>query len=271
MLSKSIARGRAPGTRPARPTRPAYPRPGAVSEPPQSELRFQSAEVRAALPRLPPNFPALDFAAVSQAILDEPPIEPSAAPETVFPAGLGPSCELGPACEKCGRPNDLAACPYCGWYPVLGIHVELDEAYEAAMNGTQAAVAGDAASTAAAKPGWQKHLEVWRGLVPWWAWLMIGTSLACVAIGVVARIATLNNPTLQTWCGVGGLVGGLLIALVAHVVAFLLCSFEDATFGVADIIVKPLKTWKLIASRLPQAFGSPTSATSDCRWRCRRR
>jgi hypothetical protein len=201
------------------------------------------------LPRPTQNFPAQDFAAVSQAILDEQPLEPSAAPETAFPAALGPACELGPACDKCGRPNDLAACPHCGWYPVLGIHVELDDAYEAAMNGTQAALAGE---TAPANPGWQKHLAVWRGLVPWWAWLMIGTTLACVAAGVAARIATLDNPTLQTWCGVGGLVGGLLIALVAHVVAFLLCSFEDANFGVADIIVKPLKTWKLIASRLPQ-------------------
>ena len=84
------------------------------------------------LKRSPPSDPAQRPAAVSQAILDEQPIEPSPAPETAF------SAALGPACEKCGRPNGLAACPHCGWYPVLGIHVEIDDAYEAAMNGTQA-------------------------------------------------------------------------------------------------------------------------------------
>ncbi|QDV73417.1 hypothetical protein [Botrimarina mediterranea] len=181
---------------------------------------------------------------MSQATLDEQPIEPSLAPETAFPAALGP------ACEKCGRPNTAAACQHCGWYPVLGIHVEIDDAYEAVMLGPQAAVAEGAA--APKQPGWEKHLAVWASLIPWWGWLMVGTTLACVAAGVAARLATLGNPTLQTWCGVGGLVGGLSIAAVCHVVAFVLCSFEDANFGVADLIIKPLKTWKQIASGLPK-------------------
>jgi ribosomal protein L40E len=191
---------------------------------------------------------------VSQATLEELPIEPSLAPEVAFDAATVPIC------EKCGLPNAATACRRCGWYPVLGIHVEIDDAYEAAMLPPATPNVTGVATAAAAKPDWRNHLAVWRGLVPGWAWLLIGTTLGCLGAGVTARIATLDNPSLQTWCGVIGLVGGLIIALTAHIVAFVLCSFDDANFGVADIIVKPLKTWRQIARGLPEKIVLANSA-----------
>ncbi len=203
---------------------------------------------------LPPDRPAPESDAVPQATLEELPIQPSASTDSAHPA------ESGPICEKCGLPNAATACRRCGWYPVLGIHVEIDDAYEAALLPLTLPAATGAAQAAAAKPDWRKHLAVWRGLVPWWAWLVIGTTLGCLGAGVAAQIATLGNPAVQTWCGVAGLVGGLVIAAAAHVVAFILCSFEDANFGVADIIVKPLKSWKQIASGLPENIALANSA-----------
>ncbi|TWT94091.1 hypothetical protein Pla108_38030 [Botrimarina colliarenosi] len=172
------------------------------------------------------------------------------APETGTATIVAPVESAGPTCEKCGLPSKTAACPRCGWYPSLGIHVEIDEAFETAMNNLPAESGEEA--TAPKKAEWEKHLEVWSGLIPAWAWMMIATTLACIGAGVAVRVATLGNPTLQMWCGVGGLVGGIALMFVTHVVAFVLCSFDDADFGVADIIIKPLKTWKQIASALPK-------------------
>ena len=167
--------------------------------------------------------------------------------------GVSDPVDAGPRCEKCGAPTDAAACPRCGWYPSLGIYVEVDEAYEAAMLSAPAEGQEEAASAqAASEPELLKHLKVWQGLIPGWGWLLIATALGIVGLAIGVRIATIASPTLQTYCGVGGLLLGLGVAVLAHFVGFVLCSFEDADFGVTDVIIKPLKVWKQIAGELPE-------------------
>ncbi|MEQ8849621.1 hypothetical protein [Botrimarina sp.] len=170
---------------------------------------------------------------------------------TTLPEIDHPSGAAGPACEKCGFATKAAACPKCGWYPSLGIHVDIDEAFEAVMNAPAASDSpeGDDPSD---RPDWRKHLAVWRDLIPGWAWMMIGTTLGIVAAAVVARVATLSAPSAQTTIGVSGLAGGLFTSLVLHVVAFVLGSSESADFGVADILIKPLKVWKRYLAGLPE-------------------
>ncbi len=179
-------------------------------------------------------------------------LAPAAEPAQASPEAAAPVDDDLPKCEKCSKPSDAAACPYCGWYPSLGIHVEIDAEFEAVMTGqSPAGEEADAEPTAEAKPEWQKHLEVWNGLIPLWAWLMIGTSGAAVGAGIASRILTQHNPTLHMYCGVGGLLLGIAIFAIAHLVTFVICSFDDASFGVFDLIIKPLKTWKKIFSQLP--------------------
>lgn len=183
---------------------------------------------------------------MSQATIDDEAIDPTIEIEVT------PVAASGPACQKCGLPSDAAACPRCGWYPSLGIHVEIDQAYEAAMQAPpEPSADGAPAEAPPKKADWIKHIEVWQGLIPAWGWLMIATTLGCFGAAVAVRLATLPSPTVQTWCGVGGLGGGLLIVFVMHIVGFVLCSFDDAQFGVSDLIIKPLKIWKQIASELP--------------------
>ncbi|QDT68417.1 hypothetical protein MalM25_13390 [Planctomycetes bacterium MalM25] len=167
----------------------------------------------------------------------------------------------GPTCEKCGQASDAAACPRCGWYPSLGIHVEIDEAFEAVMNAPAPDAEGEPAA-APPKPGLQQHLEVWRGLIPGWGWLMIGTTLGVVGAGVAVRVASLSNPGLQSYAGVTGLIGGLAVLLLAHVIGFLLNSFHDADSSVSDLVIKPLKSWKVILAALPERLWLANSANA---------
>lgn len=169
----------------------------------------------------------------------------------------------GPSCEKCGLPTNAAACPRCGWYPSLGIHVEIDEAFEAVMNASAAPAGAEGDEPAAPKqPEWAKHVAVWRDLIPGWGWLMIGTTLGIVAAAVVVRVVTASNSTLHMWCGVIGLAVGLFVALTMHVIGFVLCSSDNADFGVADIIIKPFKTWKQLLSELPERLWLANSANA---------
>lgn len=167
----------------------------------------------------------------------------------------------GPVCEKCGAVTDAAACPHCGWYPSLGIHVEIDEAFEAVMTAKPVAE-GQAEPAAEKQPEWAKHVEVWRTLIPAWGWVMIATTLGVVGAGVAVRVASLTSPGLQTYAGVTGLVAGATLLLVAHVVGFLLNSFHDADSGVSDLVIKPLKSWKAILSGLPERLWLANTANA---------
>lgn len=178
---------------------------------------------------------------MSQATLDTPPASGDA----------GPEAASVPSCAKCGFATAAAACPRCGWYASLGIHVEIDPAYEALMAAPGEAT-GDADEPLPAPPAWRKHLDVWAGLIPWWGWVLLGTTLGCVAAAIAVRLTVAASPTAHAWCGVGGLVAGLMAAFAAHFVAFILCSAHDATFGAVDLVVRPLKSWKRVLGELPE-------------------
>lgn len=193
---------------------------------------------------------------MSNATLPEESSEPSAAgTEVAAPEAAGP------ACEKCGFANEAAACPKCGWYPVLGLHVEIDDAFEAIMQAPAAVEGADAeAPTDKAQPEWQKHLAVWQGLIPGWAWLMIGTTLGVVAAAIAGRVASLENSALQTTIGVTGLIAGASLAVVMHLVGFILCSSDDADLAITHVVIKPLVTWKRLLAELPRRLWLANSA-----------
>lgn len=175
---------------------------------------------------------------------------PDAEPDSLAPQD--DATDGGPKCEKCEAPLTASACTKCGWYPVLGIFVEVDEAFESVMEVQRSAdpAEGDA-SSAPATSDWERHLAVWKGAIPGWGWALIGTTLLVVAVAVVARVATMGSPTLHMWCGVGGLVLGLLTIFFAHLLAFVFLSADDADLTVSDLIVKPLKSWKRLLGQLP--------------------
>lgn len=214
--------------------------------------RFVRVPNRSGATRLPPpRSDPVSEAALAEDLQDEP----------QAPQAADTSAHDGPSCEKCGLATNAAACPRCGWYPSLGIHVDIDDSYEAAMNTVPAdPEEAEAAAQAQQKPEWQKHIEVWRDLIPMWGWIMIGTTVGTFAAAIVCRVLSINSPSLQTMIGVSGLIGGALLAIVAHIVAFLICSFDDADFGALDIVIKPGKTWKRILSELPNRVWLANSA-----------
>jgi hypothetical protein len=162
------------------------------------------------------------------------------------PTSIGPSS--GPSCEKCGFLTMAAACPACGWYPSVGIYVEIDATFEA-LHGAPIPQAEGAAPP---PEGLAKHLAVWKGLVPAWGWMLLGTTLAVFVACVAARVMTDASPTYRTVWGVSLLLGGAMTALVAHIACFVLMSSDDADLGVADLLVKPLRAWSRLLAELPR-------------------
>ncbi|MGL4511620.1 MAG: hypothetical protein ACRCT8_00905 [Lacipirellulaceae bacterium] len=172
----------------------------------------------------------------------------TAEPQNVASRAKDDDLDLGPCCERCGFLTKSAACPACGWYPSLGIYVEIDPQFEA-MNGVNVPLPEGAPAPA---EGLAKHLAVWKGLIPVWGWVLLGTTLACVAGCIAARVATDATPYVRSVWGVSMLLGGMGTALVAHITCFVLMSADDADLGLADILVKPLKAWGKLLTQLPQ-------------------
>ncbi|MEO1497890.1 MAG: hypothetical protein AAFV43_12155 [Planctomycetota bacterium] len=183
---------------------------------------------------------------MSEAALADPPIEDQQAP--VSEAAAAPEEDTRPRCEKCGAPNDAAACPACGWYPAAGVFVEIDKAYEALHNPELATQEAEEAPQSEL----QKHLDVWRTLIPTWGWIIIGICLTLVISSAVARVYfDATGSAWRTTYSLTQLFFGVLALIVAHLTAFVLCSSEDAELGPKDVLVKPFKAWRTIVADLP--------------------
>lgn len=159
--------------------------------------------------------------------------------------------QSGPTCEKCGYATAAAACPKCGWYPSVGVYVEIDEKFETVMIGKDGQGDEPAEATADATPEWAQHLEVWKSAIPGWGWLMLGTTTGLVAAAIAVRIALTQAPQWHITVGVTGLLVGIMVTLAAHVTGFVFASSEDADLGVMDVLIKPLKAWKPLLAGLP--------------------
>lgn len=162
--------------------------------------------------------------------------------------------DQGPVCEKCGFVTTAAACPKCGWYASVGVFVEIDEKFEAVTNAQAAPADGEAPAEQSApeQPEWAAHVEVWKSAIPVWGWLMLGTTGGVLAAAIGARLALTQAPEWHTTVGVAGLLVGIMVAVTAHVTSFIFASSEDADMGVADLLIKPFKSWKAIAAELPE-------------------
>ncbi len=145
-----------------------------------------------------------------------------------------------PRCAKCGAPErdpGMTACPNCGWYASLGIHVEVSQEWEAAMSGDQDA-----------RPRSKATVSSVLGSIPAWAWMLLATQ-SVIVIGCV--LLRLYGPQGGHW-GVGLLLGGLAAAVLCHFAAHVLVMADDPDMGVLDLVVSPLKSWIRLCHGLPR-------------------
>lgn len=173
-----------------------------------------------------PDSPALDTQSTDTAA-------PEAAPQPVYD---------GPRCTKCEAPMnpEQMACKACGYYPSMGICVEIDQEWETA-NDTHAAPAAK-----------QTALEEVMSVLPEWMWIMLGTNLAILVGCIGLRLALGTDVVQGSWWGVIQFVGCTFVLLFAHVLCFVLAASEDPDIGVFDLIASPLKAWKRMYALLPE-------------------
>lgn len=160
--------------------------------------------------------------------------------------------ESVPVCEKCQTPirtKGMAACPRCGYYPSLGIFIEVAP-WEAELNDPNAEP----------KPR-PSHLEVWSRLIPGWGWRLLATSLAVVLVSVAVR--ALASGSVRTTWSVTQLIGGLSLAVLCHVAAFVWMLSTEFDLGITDVLLKPLKIWLRVFSELPRRFWLLNTASAS--------
>lgn len=154
------------------------------------------------------------------------------------------SCS-GPCCKKCDAPlasDVVTVCRKCGWYPSLGIFVEVDPDWEAA---TEVKPSTEPAPQTS-------HLMFWIKLIPRWGWVIIASAMVVVVESVVARFATPAGSTLRTAWSLGQLTIGLITVFCCHIFNFLSLATEDTDIGVLDIVLRPIRVWVRTFRGLPK-------------------
>lgn len=151
----------------------------------------------------------------------------------------------GPRCEKCEAPiksDVVTICRNCGWYPSLGIFVDLDPQWETALD--------EPASTTRQQP--QSHVRVWINLIPRWGWIVIASAFVVILESVVARLVTPSDGTLRTAWSLTQLVVGIVTVIVCHTFNFMLLAADDVDVGLLDLLLKPLRLWTQTCRQLPK-------------------
>jgi hypothetical protein len=149
----------------------------------------------------------------------------------------------GPRCEKCDAPmksDTVTVCRRCGWYPSLGQFIDVDQNWE---------VCDDEEASPAPSPS---HLEVWANLLPWWAWVIIGTVAAVVAESGAVRLLTSEGSATRTWWSVTQLAIGVLVFCGCHLFNFLMIASEEPDCGALDLVLRPLGVWMRTFRKLPK-------------------
>ena len=164
----------------------------------------------------------------------------------------------GPICSHCKKPlpqKKMSVCPNCGYYAALGIVIDLDQQWEQLANAqTDASAPGQVAS----QP--KSHLQIWIDLVPTWGWMLLGSNLAILVVSALARLA-LPSGGIRTMWSVTQLFLGIAAVLTCHVIVYLAAISEDASLGMLDIVLKPIKLWKETLRALPKTLRLTTAST----------
>lgn len=158
----------------------------------------------------------------------------------------------GPTCSQCEAPMapEQMVCRRCGFYPSMGITVELDDEWEAAMDGE--------ASIEEPRTAMEEFFEA----VPDWTWPLVGTNVGILAMCIAGKLLLPAEATLHEFWGVWQLVGGLAMVAILHVICFVRTASSDTSIGLFDLVVSPLKAWLKTIARLPERLWLVIGATN---------
>lgn len=168
---------------------------------------------------------------------------------TLTPSAPASSTHSAPAdgqpCPKCGSKEPWGFgswCPSCGYYPKLGVSVEMSSPKEP---GSPAAAAGQAT-------GEEPQSVEWSKVVPLWAWVLLAGVVAVVGGSVLAsRSLPEVGSERISWTVLQALAGGLL-AFGGQLAAYLHAIRKSDKFGPFDVFMKPIEVWKPTFARLPE-------------------
>jgi hypothetical protein len=146
----------------------------------------------------------------------------------------------GVVCEKCESMNDGKQewCRRCGWYPRLKRHVELDP-WDREDVPEQAA---------------PSHFEVWRKLIPVWAWKLAAGVAVIVALSTLARILLPHHGAYRFRWTIAQMVIGDLVMLSGYIGAYVFAIMENDRITLLDFVLKPIAIWGAVARELPKTF-----------------
>ena len=150
------------------------------------------------------------------------------------------TAQTGVICEKCETAIDGRQewCHRCGWYPRLKRHVELDP--------------WDREDAPGQTP--RSHLEVWRKLIPLWAWKLAGGVAVIVALSVLARVFLPHHGQYRFRWTIAQMVIGDLVMLSGYIGAYLFAIMENDRLTLIDFLLKPIAIWATVARELPKTF-----------------
>lgn len=139
------------------------------------------------------------------------------------------------ACPECGKPGlgtKEEWCTRCGFYPRLGIKIEVDPDPEETP------------------PAPETALDILKQ-IPAWMPVMLGGLLALLGMSIAVRLLIpVDNIARPLWA-IGQCLIGLMVFMVMHVISYLYAIVEDSSFTVGDIILRPLKVWGPTFNSLP--------------------
>lgn len=161
------------------------------------------------------------------------------APEPAIP----PAENVGSCCSNCETPmpKGQMVCQCCGFYPTMGIFVDVDSEWERFSN------------PEAAPPKTRRNpVEEFFSAVPGWAWTLMATNLSIVALCIAGKILIPSTSVVFEFWGVWQLTIGLAMFELLHVTCFFLTATGDATISLIDFIVNPMKAWFKTFARLPK-------------------
>lgn len=144
----------------------------------------------------------------------------------------------GPLCEKCGQPvetEQTTVCRHCGWYASAGTYVEIAPEWESQGEGQPA----------------KSMVEVWSTLIPLWGWVAIASFAAAIGMSVAVRLLVADAAVRSVWA-VSQLLGGIVLGVLVHVVAFVVAAIDDPHIGIGDLFVNPLKGWRKLLTQMPK-------------------
>ena len=144
-------------------------------------------------------------------------------------------------CVKCSTPRDpkIGWCPRCGYYPMLGTHVEVDP-----WNGVQD---GAVLAEQAEEP------FSWRD-VPAWVWTLGGGAVVLLAISITARLVTPPDSSLRTAWALAQLAIGVFAFAIGHFGCYLFAIMDNDSLSLLDMIMKPISVWAPTVRDLPKSF-----------------